>query len=331
MPDLLPWQASQWSRMQSHIRNHTLPHALLMSGSPGLGKLEFARTLTQALLCTALEPTGLGCNQCRSCRLFLADSHPDFYTVRREEDSHQIKIDQVRALTKFMVLSRQMARYRVALICDAEALNPNAANSLLKTLEEPPAQSLIIVVTSKPTLIPATLTSRCQRLMFAPPPKTHAMTWLQGQVSKHDAELLLSLAYGAPLKARHLAETNVLEKRTTMFHDFVQTVEGKLSVLELVHRCNELNLAEIIEWIHSWLIDAVRLKFQMDTISLVNPDLCPDMRGLCERVDLRCLFKLQDEVLSLKRSLGTSVNRQLMLEDVLLATMEAFRPLSKET
>jgi DNA polymerase-3 subunit delta' len=261
----------------------------------------------------------------------LADSHPDFHTVAIEEESHQIKVDQVRALNKFMVLTRQMANYRVAIICDAELLNPNAANSLLKTLEEPPAQSLIALVTTRPALLSATLRSRCQQLRFVVPTRAQGMTWLRGQVPKHNAELLLSLAHGAPLKARQMADSDSLDKRASMFNDFIMMLDGDLSVLELVQRCDKWDLAEIIEWIHSWLIDGVRSRFQADTTSLANPDLYQEIRGLCARVDLRCLFKLQDEVLDFKRNVGTSMNRQLMLEDMLLASIETFCPESRET
>ena len=331
MPDLLPWHETVWKRIQSRIRSHTLPHALLVSGVPGLGKLEFAQTLAQSLLCSAPQPTGLRCGQCRGCQLYLAGSHPDFYTIALEEESRQIKIDQIRSLIEFMVLSRQMGNYRVALISDAELLNPNAANSLLKTLEEPPAQSLIVLVSTRPALLPPTLRSRCQHLRFVVPPRIQAITWLQGQVPKHNAELLLSLAYGAPLRALHMAESEYLETRASMFHDFLKMLDEELSVSELVQRYDKVNLAETIGWIHSWLIDTLKLKYQTDTISLANPDLYPDIRSLSARVDLRCLFKLQDEVLNLKRNLGKSVNRQLLLEDLLLASMDAFRPVSRET
>src|SRR6202035_1472660 len=145
------------------------------------------------------------CGACASCRLLQSDSHPDSHFVRLEEDAQQIKVDQVRALIESLSLKSYRGGYKVGVIEGAEALNTNGANAFLKTLEEPSADTVLIIIARPNHRLPATAPSRCLRLLLRPPATDDAIAWLQanapGANSWHAA---LALAGGAPLSALHL-------------------------------------------------------------------------------------------------------------------------------
>src|SRR3990167_5981854 len=156
------------------------PHALLCLGPTGLGKVNFAKTLAMTLLCDIEKPAA--CGQCRSCLLFQAGNHPDFYELSPEAKSKSIKIDQVRELIAALSQTSSRPRGQVALIHPAELMNRACSNALLKTLEEPSGSVVILLVANQFGALPATIVSRCQRLVFTPPPIEQATLWLQQQL-----------------------------------------------------------------------------------------------------------------------------------------------------
>jgi DNA polymerase III delta' subunit len=176
-----PWTHAQWTQLHQRRQQQRLPHALLLAGPPGLGKADFARDLAQSLLCEQPTAAGMACQHCRSCARFTATTHPDFLVVEPEEPGKAIKVDQVRDLISQFALASHQGGYRIAIVQPAEQMNLAAANSLLKTLEEPPADSLILLISARPSLLPATILSRCQRLEFAPPAHELALAWLNKQ------------------------------------------------------------------------------------------------------------------------------------------------------
>ncbi|HSW52736.1 MAG TPA: hypothetical protein VLG93_05865, partial [Sulfuricaulis sp.] len=137
-PERYPWHGALWSALARQFEQ--LPHALLLQGRPGLGKHDFAVQLAQALLCEQARD-GMACGQCHCCRLFAAGTHPDLAGVGLVEDAKSIAVDQIRALGDFLSLRPHTAARKVVIISPAEAMNINAANSLLKLLEEPPLGS----------------------------------------------------------------------------------------------------------------------------------------------------------------------------------------------
>jgi DNA polymerase-3 subunit delta' len=315
-----PWQEDEWTQVQRQVNQHKLPHALLLSGRPGLAKLHFTKCFTGGLLCSRPNKHGEACRQCKNCNLFIADSHPDLHGIAPEELSHQIKVDQIRALNDFLMLSCQAARYKIGLIAQADALNRHAANSLLKTLEEPPAGSLIILVTSHPTNLPATIKSRCQQIVFKPPPRPLGVAWLLEELpAAKDQALLLTLAHGEPLTAANLVRNEQLKLRRRVYTDLIQFLQGKLCAVTVASRWSDADLRQILDWLLSWLMDTVRLQFDVSTDNLNNPDFHQELDSLSHRVVLRCLFRLLDEMFETKRRLDGALNDQLLLEDVLLA------------
>ncbi|HEY5603415.1 MAG TPA: DNA polymerase III subunit delta', partial [Gammaproteobacteria bacterium] len=206
---LLPWQQPVWQHLVQRYQGEQLPHALLLSGAAGLGKLHLAQSFARWLLCSQNHDPATAransepCGQCQGCHLMNAGSHPDYLGVALEPDRQQIPIDTIREVSRYLSLKSQFAPMQIVVIAPAEAMNQYAANSLLKTLEEPTPGTLIILVTSQPSRLLPTIRSRCQKLEFSPPGRRDALDWLTAQlqnsassVAHTDTARLLTLAGG---------------------------------------------------------------------------------------------------------------------------------------
>lgn len=225
---LYPWLDEAWKALQPKLAR--MPHALLIHGPQGIGKQQLAERLAQRILCESTAG-GEPCGACPGCRWFAAGSHPDFRRVEPEalarapaedtEDaaptrtakpSQEIKVDQVRALDGFLNLQSHRGGPRVALIHPAEAMNPNAANALLKGLEEPPGRAQFILVSHRPSRLLPTLRSRCVALPVAVPERGVSLAWLEGQGTR-DAASWLAFASGSPLRALQQQAGGTLARR----------------------------------------------------------------------------------------------------------------------
>ena len=209
--DSLPWLEGARQRLRASLAAQRLPHSLLLLSTPGLGAEQLANWISALVLCESLGSRP--CGVCASCLLLRSDSHPDSYIVRLEEDAQQIKVDQVRGLIESLSLKSYRGGYKVGVIEGAEALNVNGANAFLKTLEEPTANTVLIMIARPSHRLPATIASRCLRLTLTPPPAEAAIAWLEARAraspkagseaaaAPADAQswdAALSLAGGAP-------------------------------------------------------------------------------------------------------------------------------------
>jgi len=221
----LPWLAAP---LATALQGHR-GHALLVQGAPGDGALAFAFALAQAWLCESGDASR-PCGRCGSCRLVLAHGHPDLTvllpeTLRRElewplpddktegerKPSRQIRVDDVRLLIERATRTSARGRGKVGLLFPAEVMNAQAANALLKTLEEPAPGTRHLLVTAEPARLLPTVRSRCQAMRLATPSPDVAAAWLaaQGQLSAADAQVLLAACAGRPLDARALAAAGI--------------------------------------------------------------------------------------------------------------------------
>lgn len=223
--NIYPWHKGVWEGLAGRLER--LPHAILVHGPQGVGKLALAERLAQSLLCESAEPARVPCGECEGCRWFHAGSHPDFRRVepdalapkpesgdedgatasagRSGKPSTEIRVEQIRALEGFLALRSHRGRRRVALVRPAEDMNQNAANALLKSLEEPPLGAFFVLVSHRPGRLLATVRSRCLALPVVLPERTVARAWLEAQGAR-DADWALAYASGAPLQALALAE-----------------------------------------------------------------------------------------------------------------------------
>lgn len=221
----LPWLEAPLREALQHQR----AHALLVRAAQGVGGLEFMLGLAQAWLCEA-EPAQRPCGRCASCGLLHAQSHPDLFLLvpealrvergwlapaqdddgakAKRKPSRQIRIDDVRAAIDWVARSSSRARAKVVLLYPAEAMNPQSANALLKTLEEPPGDARLLLGTTDPALLLPTVRSRCQLLALQGPTPQQAVSWLAEQDTADPVELLAA-AGGRPLLARSMAERGI--------------------------------------------------------------------------------------------------------------------------
>ncbi len=316
---LYPWQQAIWQRLHTAHKAGRLPHALLFTGADGLGKNQFATAFAQSLLCNALSDSGRPCGQCRGCHLCQVGNHPDYKRIEPEEAGKAIKIDTIRAFVDKGVLTAQMGGYKVVVIEPADAMNSAAANSLLKTLEEPVPWTVIILVTSCPGRLPATVRSRCQRTTFPVPPRKEAIVWLKAQIEQGDPSLFLAMASGAPLLAKSLAAPELLQERAQMMAEFQAALNGQQDPVVIANRWDKLELARVLNWMNSWLIDMLRLKFKAQPPSLYNPDQCQCLQVMAQVLDSKVLYSMLDRVYEANRTLNSQLNSLMVLEGILLA------------
>jgi DNA polymerase-3 subunit delta' len=207
LPQLLPWHKDAAAQLRKAWAANRLSHALLLQGTEGLGKQVFAAWLACAVLCDKSAGSTLNCcGECPGCALFAAGSHPDLVLVAPEEDKQQISIDQVRAANERLTKTSYRQGYKVAIVTPAHLMTPSAANSVLKTLEEPSPRSLLVLITSQPSTMLPTVRSRCQKVTIARPTREQASEWLREQSGHAIGPALLEFAGGAPLRALAYAD-----------------------------------------------------------------------------------------------------------------------------
>lgn len=319
MSSVYPWQQSQWQRLQAARQQGRLPHALLLTGAQGMGKAAFARLFAQSLLCATTLQDAIPCGVCRYCRLYEAGNHPDISSMAPPEGKKVIAVDQIRAIAQFVTLTSQYAGYKVVIIEPAEAMNINASNSLLKTLEEPSAETLLLLVTHQPAQLPATIRSRCQEIRFGIEPDA-GRAWLAQQLPTDvDIDLLLALAGGAPLKALELSGEGMAQQRERLLDGLEQLVRRQLDPIALAAQCVKLGAERSLDWLYSWSADMIRLKSAAGRPPRqANPDLHDRLLKLADQVSLTQLFLLQDRVRQAQRALERNLNPSLVMESVLI-------------
>lgn len=200
----LPWQEQYWGRFNQQLDSRSLPHALLVAGPEHTGKAQLALALARRLLC-AQPSGGLNCGQCHPCQLSASGSHGDLCWLQPEEKSRVIKIDQVRQAVSFANQTANFGTRKVVVLYPADTMNTNAANALLKALEEPAADTYLILACHRLHGLPATIRSRCQIVKLAAPTTADSLSWLDTVTGQREqSEQLLSLAQGRPLLAARL-------------------------------------------------------------------------------------------------------------------------------
>jgi DNA polymerase-3 subunit delta' len=316
-----PWLSASWRELLSRARAGNLPHALLFTGASGYGKTALALALARSLLCQSPQSAGEACGVCQACGLLNAGTHPDLMPVMPEEEGKAIPIDRIRMVASFLSLKGQYGGRQVVVINPADAMNRYAANSLLKTLEEPTEDALLILVTSRPSLLLPTIRSRCQQLMFTCSQTGLAEDWLHAQIgqSVEEIQTLLTLAGGAPLEALHLHESGGLARRRTLAAEWLQLGQGRDDPLKCAADWSELDLSQAIQWLASWTMDLIRLKSGGDGVAIKNSDLRPQLQSFANTCDLRELFAFLEQITEYTRRASGQLNVQLALEDLMIS------------
>lgn len=325
MTTLYPWQQQTWQLLVQSRQRQSLAHAFIVSGVKGVGAFEFSQAVSAWLLCQ--QPTEQGaCGFCKSCQLWQAQSHPDYRMLAQLTDektgktSQVIKVDQVRELLGFLNKSAQLNGYRVAVIVDADTLNVNAANSLLKTLEEAGANTAIMLLTEQPLMLLPTIRSRCQQLVLSVPELRQAKTWLSPQLKKPDqADLLLALAEGAPLAALALQEAAWFEARAAVAQSILDVLQKKQMALQVSQQWHKkLKADELLLLLQLLLADVLLVKLQQQH-AIKNSDLLPIISNIANHSTSRQILAQQQSCLTAYHLIAANIQTTLLLDNFWLS------------
>lgn len=246
-----------------------LPHALLVHGREGVGQFELALAFAQFLLCERPGRGGRACGRCSACVWFVQGNHPDFRLLQPEnmaadeesetaadtkKKSDQIRIEQVRDLQRFLAVGTHRAGLRVIVLHPADAMNVSTQSAVLKSLEEPPPDTLFLVVTSFPHRLLPTIRSRCQDVAVPIPDRNQAARWLEDQGIENPGSLL-ALAGGAPLLAIRLSESDPVRRRL-----IAQLSEPRFDPIAVTDDCLGADPGDVVGWLQRWVYDLLSLR-----------------------------------------------------------------------
>ena len=331
-PELLPWQRDG-ARAALGARA-TWPHALLIDGPRGIGKRTLALNFARALLCETPGTDGLACGTCPGCHYVLAGQHPDLQMVEpfKLDDDGEIElldtipVDRIRALIDWVQLTSHRGRAKVAVIVPAESMHPSAANALLKTLEEPPAATYLMLVAHQPGRIPATLRSRCRRLPAPQPDVAAALAWLRAQGVAEPAGVLAQ-AGGAPLLALAMAGAAWQTERAVWLQALARpqalspvALAARIEAADKDQRKEMLGLA--LDWLIAWTADLGRVA--AGGAPERNVDFAAAMRGLASTVAPIPLFRYHRSLLRQRALVAHPLSARLVAESVLIGYRALF-------
>jgi len=286
-----------------------------------VGKRQFAEAFADWLLCQQPE-AGRACGQCRSCQLRLAGTHPDRLLVEPEEEGKAIRIDTIRQLSDFLGQTAQQGGRKVVILHPAEAMNLNSANALLKSLEEPTAETYLLLVTDQPSRLLPTIRSRCQVQTLPAPGHAEAMSWLAQRLPELNTQqhaALLLMAGGAPLRALTLQDMDAANLRNQVVQGVKALLKNEQSASQLAESWSALSLELLADWFCDWTLDLLRLKTGATDIP-VNSDMGQVLPYMAKRVRVSALLDWQSWLLEHRSMIlgKANLNRVLLIETLLL-------------
>lgn len=340
---IYPWQHTDWQRLQQ-MRDR-LPHAMLFHGHEGIGKVAFVERFAASLLCERPLQEGHACGSCDSCGWFAQYGHPDYRRVRPDAldddgdegsdgeeagkeggkkssktPSKDIRIEQVRSLATFMNVSTHRSGLRVVLLYPAEALNSASANALLKTLEEPPPQTVFLLVTHRIDRLLPTILSRCRQFALTLPDTASGARWL-GEQDVREPERWLAEQGGAPLAALEAANGDSGAERDELLAHLAKP--GEAAALVVAERLQKAPLARLVAWQQRWLYDLLSLKLSGRVRYF--PHWRKQLTALSEQVSADRLQQALRDANRRRAVADHPLSARLFLEDMLLAYASLFR------
>lgn len=322
-----PWQQPYWQSFLQQFEQERLPHAVLLSGQKGVGKWHYAQTMADFLLCTSPQ-SGLACGDCRSCSLNRSSTHPDKSIVIPEDKGKQIKVDQIRQLSGYIAATAQQGGRKVIILGPVERLNINAANALLKNLEEPTNDTFFILFTHVASGVMATIRSRCQLFAMPAPHKSVCRSWLKELGFSDNIGAALDISAGSPLMAKTLLDNDELMEHFQAFLDSLimgDQSDNRQSVPDLSATKAWLEMDPIIllEWWAQLIyssIQALHQEYMPDDSDHLLSRSMHKAKQCVSSCKQQWLFKFVDKLLSSKKQLlqGANPNKQLLFEELLL-------------
>lgn len=320
-----------------------LPHAVLLVGPAGVGKTAFSEQLAALLLCESISPELTACGQCQACRWLDAGNHPDFRRVAPDGDEEpeegviektkkrsaaNIKIDQIRELEAFVFVGSHRDGNRVVLITEAEAMNPAAANALLKILEEPPTSVYFILVSSKTKSLLPTLRSRCRVIPFGPPDAAAASAWLAAAGLEKQAARYLNLAGGAPMRVAQWKEQGQLAPIDELVESLVSPPADPIALAArwdgLLKGDGLFRLENLVEGVQRWLFDLAQERLAGE---IRYHGGWPRPKGV-DKLNPTALLAAWREINQFRRSARHPLNQLLFLENLAAHFLRSLRPIA---
>ena len=319
MLDIYPWQQALWQKLVTRPQH---AHAYLLQGPAGIGKRVLVDQLAARLLC--LQPQALNaCGDCKACHLLAAGSHPDLYVLEPEEKDKAIKVDQVRALVDFVVQTAHLGGRKVVVVEPAEAMNPNAANALLKSLEEPAGNTVMLLVSHQPSRLLPTIKSRCVQQNCPLPDEAASLAWMQQKLPLLEQQQILELlvlAGGSPLTALRLFEQDVVGQRAKVVEGVKKLLKQQLSPSQLAENWNAIPLQLLFDWFCEWSQVLLRYQLTADDAVLGLEDMRAVLQYLAGKTTQAKVLLMQDWLLLQRQKVigRANLNRNLLLEALLV-------------
>lgn len=317
------WQQTQWQYLMLCLKANRFPHALLLSGVKNLGKTHFARMLAKKLLCRQVQ-TEMPCGCCRDCQLMaLEEGHPDLYHIQPEEEGAVIKIESIRELIAELGQTAQQGQRKVVIIAPAENMNRASVNALLKTLEEPIGNMVFILISHQAGLLPATLLSRCQKLVFTIPDFQKSLNWLHEQIpdksheSANEYANLLAITENIPLRALMFYQQKIHLTYYSLIQNFLLLLLEEISPLQMALLCMELEFNLALDSL--WWTMAQLLRIQLtQQLSEGFSELRELLIRASEKISHFMLLEWIQKLLMIKKQMigeKANLNKQLLFEN----------------
>ncbi|MEA3638569.1 MAG: DNA polymerase III subunit delta' [Lamprobacter sp.] len=331
-----PWLEATWQRLLGAHRQSRLGQALLLTGPLGIGKGLLADHLARLLLCTASSADERPCGACADCALLDAGHHPDRFVLAPETDgaSGEIRAEQVRQLCGRETLTPMRGATKVLVVVPADAMNLFAANSLLKTLEEPVDSTVWILITEHPQRLSQTIRSRCQQISLTIPPAAQALPWLERSLarqvparaeadikahsSRNRVEQSLALAQGAPFRALALAESGALERRQDLLEAIIGIARGEHDPLAVAHDWQGLEPSVALAAMIDGLTDLLRLSVDPSSTRMIHLGQRRSLTILAGQIEPVAGHRLLQRLLQARLSIDAPVNKQMLFEALLV-------------
>jgi DNA polymerase-3 subunit delta' len=305
------WLAAPMSTLGAAREQGRLPHALLIHEAPGSGGDWLATWAAALVLCE--RGKAAPCGACTACRRVASLHHPDVSWVRPLEDSRQIRIEQVRELAAGLALTSHAGGYKVGILAPADALNRFAANALLKTLEEPPARTLLILVATEPSRLPPTVLSRCQRLRIRAPERAASIAWLTGLRGPGEWDAALDAIGEAPMQVAQADPAELAEVGADTRKTLEALSTGRSDPVAAAERWARSHLPLRLVCFENWLTERIHRGARGGAL-LTEMRAGPYLSSAGSFLNIRELFGLIDEVRDLRATLDVPLNRGLALE-----------------
>jgi len=308
--------------LKKHVVNGTTRHAYLFAGPPGLGRRSLALRFAQALNCQTPPDAGIPCGTCRDCKQIEAMRHADLTVVQAETEGGTLKVDQIREARRTLTFKPYQSKYRVAIFLRFQEANDNAANALLKTLEEAPSYAVLILTTDHPEQLLSTIVSRCEVLRLRPLPVEDVRRDLENRGLETDrANLIAHISGGRPGYARQLIESeSVLEKREDRLNDLQNLIAAsrveKFAYADKLSKDKDSMRQAILIWLSFWR-DVMLRTAQAET-PLVNMDRNVEIEDLAGRLDLSAARGVVSGLEDVLEKMERNVNSRLLAEVMLL-------------